>query len=218
MLFDAHLTGRRVVDVDALELDRPPAVALGKIDVRLAEDREQVAGAGLLEVLAHHEVGVHAYEQNRHPSERPLGRVRRSRRHRRRSRRSCRSRCGSNAKARTQSSSMSFALIASRAASLMNDGPTVPYCGPIAIPTRAGPPSAILADADRLDVRTGVRFDEIELEPLLALAVLDARLPQVLQDRRLERCRARIRLTLLLTRGRLTGERQEIGAATGSRR
>ena len=48
---------------------------------------------------------------------------------------------------------MSSALIASRAASLMNAGPTVPYCGPIAMPTRFGVLARRPRAADGLDVR-----------------------------------------------------------------
>ena len=44
------------------------------LDVGLAEDREQVPGAGLLQLLAHDEVGVHAHEQDRDSAEPALGR------------------------------------------------------------------------------------------------------------------------------------------------
>jgi hypothetical protein len=67
----ADLAGRRVVDVDAADLNHEPAI-VGALDgdVGLAEDHEQVARAGLLEQLvAHGEVGVHAHEQHRQPAE-----------------------------------------------------------------------------------------------------------------------------------------------------
>ena len=59
----AHLTGRRVVDVHALEGDLEIAghVHGRDVDVGLAEDHEEVAGAGLLEqFVTHAQVGVHA--------------------------------------------------------------------------------------------------------------------------------------------------------------
>ena len=55
---------------------------------------------------------------------------------------------------------MSPARFASRAASLMNDGPTVPYCGPIVMPTRFGVAlGRLFALTDGLDVRRRVRLD-----------------------------------------------------------
>ena len=60
--------GRRVVDVEAVDLDQELAVPAGRqadIDVGLAEDGEQVAAAGLLEQLVgHREVGIHAGGQD----------------------------------------------------------------------------------------------------------------------------------------------------------
>ena len=59
------LAGRRVVDVDALDLDDDLAVGVaGDGDVGLAEDHEQVAGAGVLERVADQEVGVHPGREN----------------------------------------------------------------------------------------------------------------------------------------------------------
>ena len=68
----ADVAGGRVVDVEAADLDLELAVpARADVDVGLAEDREQVAGAGLLEQLvAHREVGVHAGRQDREAPER----------------------------------------------------------------------------------------------------------------------------------------------------
>lgn len=54
---------------------------------------------------------------------------------------------GSKAKPSTHSRSTSSMAMASRAAALMNDGLTVPYCGPTTMPTRDGvslvPPSPV---------------------------------------------------------------------------
>ena len=51
----------RVEDVDAVDLHAQLAVLLGEqVDVRLAEDDEEVALAGVLEVVGHVQVGVHA--------------------------------------------------------------------------------------------------------------------------------------------------------------
>ena len=57
----ADLPGRRVVHVHAPDLDDDlPVLLLRDLHVRLAEDHEQVARAGLLEQLvAHRQVGVH---------------------------------------------------------------------------------------------------------------------------------------------------------------
>ena len=50
-----------VEDIDAVHLHAQLAVLLGQqVDVRLAEDDEQVALAGVLEVVGHVQVGVHA--------------------------------------------------------------------------------------------------------------------------------------------------------------
>ena len=47
-----------------------PSVCVVDLDVRLAEDREQVAGAGLLQQLvAHRQVGVHPHQQHRQLAE-----------------------------------------------------------------------------------------------------------------------------------------------------
>ena len=60
--------GRRVVDVDALDLDRQLVALLLDFDVRLAEDHEQVAGAGVFQERfvagADQEVGVHPRGQD----------------------------------------------------------------------------------------------------------------------------------------------------------
>ena len=53
--------GLRFEDVHAFHLHAELAVLLGRmVDVRLAEDDEQVAFAGVLQVLGHVQVGIHA--------------------------------------------------------------------------------------------------------------------------------------------------------------
>ena len=62
----ADLAGRRVVDIDSLHFDDELAIGVaGDGDVGLAEDHEQVAGAGVLEGVADQEVGVHPRRENR---------------------------------------------------------------------------------------------------------------------------------------------------------
>src|SRR6202008_1852370 len=57
----ADLAGARVEDVHALDLNEDAAVGLVmNLDVRLAEDDEQVRRARRLEVAGHVEGGVHA--------------------------------------------------------------------------------------------------------------------------------------------------------------
>ena len=65
----ADLAGGRVVDVDAAELDDHLVRRRLVDDVGLAEDGEQVAGAGLLELLAHQQVGVHPHQEHRDAAE-----------------------------------------------------------------------------------------------------------------------------------------------------
>src|SRR2546425_5629205 len=64
------LPGRRVVDVDAPHLDLPLTIGgRTRFDVRLAEDHEEVAGAGLLEELVtHREIGVHGRLEDGQPA------------------------------------------------------------------------------------------------------------------------------------------------------
>ena len=46
-----------------------PSSVSSHVDVGLAEDGEQVAGAGLLQLLAHQQVGVHPHHQHRDAAE-----------------------------------------------------------------------------------------------------------------------------------------------------
>jgi len=95
--------------------------------------------------------------------------------------------CGSKAKASTQRRSRSPIGMASPAASFMNLPSTVPYCGPIVIPTRPWRPvRCVLPDADGLDVGAGIRLDGVEDQPFDASAVLDAGGAQVGQDSLIE--------------------------------
>ena len=62
--------GLRLEDVDAVHLHAQLAVLLGQqVDVRLAEDDEQVALAGVLQVVGHVQVGVHARLEHRDAAE-----------------------------------------------------------------------------------------------------------------------------------------------------
>ncbi len=55
-----HVAGGGVEDVDALDLELDHvAVEMLELDVRLAEDDEEIAGAGVLELVAHADVLVH---------------------------------------------------------------------------------------------------------------------------------------------------------------
>ena len=66
--------GGRVEDVHALDLHLQLATASvvpasrQNLDIRLAEDDEQVALTGVLQLLRHVEVGVHARLENRQPT------------------------------------------------------------------------------------------------------------------------------------------------------
>ena len=66
----ADFAGVGVEDVDAVDLDRDLAVAgVEDVDVGFAEDHEQVALAGVLQVFGHVQVGVHARFQHRDAAE-----------------------------------------------------------------------------------------------------------------------------------------------------
>ena len=66
----ADLAGVGVEHVDAVDLDLDLSVlGVEEVDVRLAEDDEEVAFAGVLEVVGHVEVGVHARLEDRHAAE-----------------------------------------------------------------------------------------------------------------------------------------------------
>ena len=57
----AHFAGGGVEDIHAVDLDLDLAVSgVEDVDVRLAEDDEEVALAGVLEVVGHVQVGIHA--------------------------------------------------------------------------------------------------------------------------------------------------------------
>ena len=65
-----HFAGLRLEDIHAVDLHAQLAVRLGdQVDVRLAEDDEQVALAGVLEVFGHVQVGVHARLEHRDAAE-----------------------------------------------------------------------------------------------------------------------------------------------------
>ena len=56
-----HFAGLRLEYIDAVYLHAELAILLvGKVDIRLAEDYEEIAFAGVLEVLRHVQVSVHA--------------------------------------------------------------------------------------------------------------------------------------------------------------
>ena len=63
----AHLPGIRVEDVDTVDSRTRMAIfaVLHDVDIGLAEDHEQIALAGVLEVAGHVEVGVHARLEHR---------------------------------------------------------------------------------------------------------------------------------------------------------
>ena len=66
----ADLARRRIEDVDALHVHHQTSIVLVQnLDVGLAEDDEQVALAGGLELAAHVQVGVHARLEHRDASE-----------------------------------------------------------------------------------------------------------------------------------------------------
>ena len=61
----ADLAGRWVVDVDASDFDLELVADAADVDVGLAEDHEQVAGAGLFqEVAAHCEIRIHPRQED----------------------------------------------------------------------------------------------------------------------------------------------------------
>ena len=58
-------SGTGVEDIDALHLHAQPVIRLRQeINVRFAEDDEQVSLAGVLEILGHMQVGVHSSFEN----------------------------------------------------------------------------------------------------------------------------------------------------------
>src|SRR5689334_16707844 len=66
----ANLAGRRVEHVDALHMHAQRAVVqVQNVDVRLAEDDEEIALACGFELATHMEVGVHAGLEHRDASE-----------------------------------------------------------------------------------------------------------------------------------------------------
>jgi len=66
----ANFTGSGIEDVHAEDLDLNVAVVGRKdLDVRFAEDDEQIALPGILEIVGHVEVGVHARLQDGNASE-----------------------------------------------------------------------------------------------------------------------------------------------------
>ncbi len=62
--------GLRFEDVDTEDFDPQPAV-VDRLDanVGLAEDHEEIAGAGRLEIATHMQVGVHPRFEHRHAAE-----------------------------------------------------------------------------------------------------------------------------------------------------
>ena len=70
------LAGLGLEDVDTVDLDAELAVVAGQeLNIGLAEDDEEVAGAGVFEFVGHVEVGVHAGLEDRDRAE--LGELRR---------------------------------------------------------------------------------------------------------------------------------------------
>ena len=75
----AHLAALRMEDINAVDahLQQVATRAFSDrqdVDVRLAEDHEQITLTGVRQLGGHVQVGVHACLQNRHPAE--LGEVR----------------------------------------------------------------------------------------------------------------------------------------------
>ena len=63
-----HFTGLRLKDIHAIYLDPEVAILLGdEVDIRLAQDDEEIALAGILEIFGHVEVGVHAGLEHWYP-------------------------------------------------------------------------------------------------------------------------------------------------------
>ena len=159
--------GGRVVDVEAADLDRELAVARrADVDVGLAEDHEQVAGAGLLEQLvAHREVGVHARLEDRQAAERrgllPRQRV-------------------EGEAADDEQVGELDGLLGGVADELRADGAELG-----ADRDRDGPGlPALDVLPDSLDEDARVRVEAAELEALVALGVLDAGPAEVVEDAR----------------------------------
>ena len=60
----------RVEDVDTLELDLDPAVvAMPDLDIRLAEDDEEIAASALPQLVGHVRIRVHPRLDDRHLAE-----------------------------------------------------------------------------------------------------------------------------------------------------
>ena len=91
--------------------------------------------------------------------------------------------CGSNANAHTSSTSKPRPRVASRAASLIHSGSTVPNCGPIDTAIRC---LGLLLDAFALDALPGERHERVEQQPLRLPPVLDSGLKKVVDDALLE--------------------------------
>jgi len=66
----ADFAGGGVEDIDAVDFDLDLAVCgVEDVDIRLAEDDEQIALAGVLEVVGHVQVGVHPGFEDRDAAE-----------------------------------------------------------------------------------------------------------------------------------------------------
>ena len=66
----SHLAGIRVEHVHAVDLYLYPAIfGIENVDVRFTEYDKQVALAGVLEIIGHVQVGVHAGLENGNPAE-----------------------------------------------------------------------------------------------------------------------------------------------------
>ena len=130
---------------------------------------------GLLGFVTHQQVEIHPHQQHRHPSQAPLGGdvgdavvggdviI------------ALAEDPGSKANAGTDSIPNSPARLASRAASLTYDGPTLPYCRPYRDADPFGRAfGCVFADTDCLDVSGGVWLHRVEKQPLILAPVLDA--------------------------------------------
>jgi len=158
------------------------------LDVGLAEHREQVAGTGLLQFLAHHQVGVHPDQQHRHPAQPALG--------------------GDVGEAIFRGHILVAGPQNRRVEREREHAQQIQVAGPVGLPRRVlderrsdrpvlrpnrepNPPRSplgrVLPLPDGLDVGPRIGLDRIERQPFLLPAVLDARGPKVRQDRLLER-------------------------------
>jgi hypothetical protein len=175
-----------------------------EVDVGFTEHREQVAGAGLLELLAHKQVGVHPDQEHRDLAEGPLaGDVEALIARDDVFRRADDLRVEREPKDAEQIEVLRAHRGEGRGFDERRRDRAVlrPDADPHTLRRTLG---RVISDADSLDVLRRVRLHHVEQQPLVLPTVLDAGDPQVVEDRLLERRRVRIERRRLL-RGRLDG-------------